>query len=58
MKKLYPSKPIIESHLNYNMQLEVEEIVQNYSKVLQFKEIKNAAVFIIDNQKQHMFDSL
>ena len=29
MKKLYPTKPIIESHLNYNMQLEVEEIVQN-----------------------------
>lgn len=51
MKKLYPTKPIIESHLNYNMQLEVEEIVQNYSKVLQFKEIKNAAVYIIDNQK-------
>ncbi len=54
MKKIYPSKPIIASHLNYNMQLEVEEIVQNYSKVLQFKEIKNAAVYIIDNQKHEV----
>jgi penicillin-binding protein 1C len=51
MKKLYPTNPIIESHLNYNMQLDVEEIVHNYSKVLQFKEINNAAVFIIDNQQ-------
>ena len=51
MKKQFPSKPIIATHLNYNMQLEVEEIVQNYSKVLQFKEIKNAAVYIIDNQQ-------
>ena len=54
MKKLYPTKAIIESHLNYNMQLEVEEIVHNYSKVLQFKEINNAAVFIIDNQKHEV----
>ncbi len=54
MKKSNPSKAIIESHINYNMQLEVEEIVQNYSKVLQFKEIKNAAVFIIDNQKHEV----
>jgi len=54
MKKLYPTKPIIASHLNYNMQLEVEEIVRNYSKVLQFKEINNAAVFIIDNQKHEV----
>lgn len=51
MKKLYPSNPIIATHLNYNMQLDVEEIVHNYSKVLQFKEIQNAAVYIIDNQK-------
>ena len=54
MKKSNPSKAIIESHINYNLQLEVEEIVQNYSKVLQFKEIKNAAVFIIDNQKHEV----
>lgn len=54
MKKSNPSKAIIESHINYNMQLDVEEIVQNYSKVLQFKEIKNAAVFIIDNQKHEV----
>ncbi|MFN8259712.1 MAG: penicillin-binding protein 1C [Chitinophagales bacterium] len=54
MKKQYPSQPIIATHLNYNMQLEVEEIVQNYSKVLQFKEIKNAAVYIIDNQKHQV----
>ena len=51
MKQLYPFQPVITTHLNYNMQLEVEEIVQNYSKILQFKDIKNAAVFIIDNQK-------
>jgi penicillin-binding protein 1C len=51
MKKQYPSEPIIQSHLDYNMQLEVEEIVKNYSQVLQFKEIKNAAVFIVDNEK-------
>lgn len=51
MKKSYPTNPIIKSHLNYNIQLDVEEIVSNYSKLLQFKEINNAAVFIIDNQQ-------
>ena len=51
MKKTYPNTPIISTHINYNMQLEVEEIVRNYSKILQFKEIHHAAVFIIDNQK-------
>ena len=50
MKKMFPTKPIIESHINYNMQLEIEEIMHNYSQVLQFKDIKNVAVFIIDNQ--------
>ncbi|HOU47514.1 MAG TPA: penicillin-binding transpeptidase domain-containing protein, partial [Chitinophagales bacterium] len=49
MKQLYPGQPIIATHLKYNMQLEVEEIIQNYAKTLQFKDIKNAAVFIIDN---------
>ena len=47
---MFPTKPIIESHINYNMQLEIEEIMHNYSQVLQFKDIKNAAVFIIDNR--------
>lgn len=51
MKKQFPTEPIIASHLNYNMQLAIEDIVHNYSKVLQFKEINNAAVFIIDNQQ-------
>ncbi|MFN8237693.1 MAG: penicillin-binding protein 1C [Chitinophagales bacterium] len=50
LKKMYPTKPIIESHLNYTMQLDAEEIVRNYSKVLQFKDIKNAAVIILDNR--------
>ncbi|HNE50773.1 MAG TPA: transglycosylase domain-containing protein, partial [Chitinophagales bacterium] len=50
MKLLYPAQPIIATHLKYNMQLEVEEIIQNYAKTLQFKDIKNAAVFIIDNK--------
>lgn len=51
IKKQHPAMPVITTHLNYNMQLEAEEIVQNYSKELQFKDIKNAAVFIIDNHK-------
>lgn len=49
MKQLYPAQPIIATHLKYNLQLEVEEIIQNYAKTLQFKDIKNVAVFIIDN---------
>jgi penicillin-binding protein 1C len=51
MKRLYPSRPIIASHLDYNMQLGVEDIVKNYAQVLQFKGIRNAAVFIIDNAR-------
>lgn len=50
LKKMYPTQPIIESHLNYTMQLDIEEMVLNYSKVLQFKDIKNAAVIILDNR--------
>ena len=50
LKKSFPTKPIIESTINFNLQLSVEEIVANYSKTLAFKEIHNAAVYVIDNK--------
>jgi penicillin-binding protein 1C len=50
LKKRYPAQAIIESTLNYTLQLDVEEIVENYSGILQFKDIRNAAVFITDNR--------
>lgn len=54
LKKNFPTLPIITSSLNYNLQLNTEEIVANYSKTLAFKEIHNAAVFIIDNSTHNV----
>ncbi|MCC6516508.1 MAG: penicillin-binding protein 1C [Chitinophagales bacterium] len=54
LKKQFQSIPIIPTYINYNMQLDVEEMVNNYSKILQFKDIKNAAVFIVDNQNHQV----
>lgn len=54
IKRKHPFLPIIATHINFNMQLEVEEIVRNYAKVLTFKNINNAAVFIIDNKTHNV----
>lgn len=50
LKKKFPAQSIIKTNLNYSIQLDVEEIVSTYSNTLQFRDIHNAAVFIIDNR--------
>lgn len=42
-------EPIVESSLDLNMQLKTEKIVAGYSRALKLKNIRNAAVVIIDN---------
>jgi penicillin-binding protein 1C len=42
-------QPIIHSSLNMNMQSKIEKIVSDYSRSLSLRDIRNAAVVIIDN---------
>ena len=42
--------PVIESSIDLNIQLKTEKLVLDYSKILQLKNIRNAAVVIIDNR--------
>ncbi len=51
MKNTYPEKANIYTHLELKKQLKIENLVKNYINRLYNRNIKNAAVFIIDNQK-------
>jgi penicillin-binding protein 1C len=42
-------EPVVHSSLDMNMQLKTEKIVKDYSRTLSLKNIRNAAIVIIDN---------
>ena len=42
-------EPVVHSSLDMNMQFKTEKIVKDYSRTLSLKNIRNAAVVIIDN---------
>lgn len=43
------NKAVVESSLDMNMQLKTEQIVKDYTHTLRMKNIRNAAVVVIDN---------
>ncbi|MBC8035551.1 MAG: penicillin-binding protein 1C [Chitinophagaceae bacterium] len=45
---------IIRTHLQMNIQLKVEKLVSDYSQALALKNIRNAAVIVIDNSTQQI----
>jgi penicillin-binding protein 1C len=49
LKNSYPKETIIRSTISTEIQQKCESITNEYSKTLYFRNIKNAAVFIIDN---------
>ncbi len=51
LKSLYPELPIIATQLEVNKQAKVQNLVKNYINRLYNRNIKNAAVMVIDNQK-------
>ncbi|HNF49149.1 MAG TPA: penicillin-binding protein 1C [Chitinophagales bacterium] len=54
LKRANPNIPILATNINYNMQLETEELVGNYARILQNKSINNCAVMIVDNQQHEL----
>jgi len=42
--------PIVHSTIQLNMQLKLEKLVKDYSRTLALKNIRNAAVIVLDNQ--------
>jgi penicillin-binding protein 1C len=42
--------PIVHSTIQMNMQLKLEKLVKDYSRTLGLKNIRNAAVIVLDNQ--------
>jgi len=42
--------PIVHSTVQLNMQLKLEKLVKDYSRTLALKNIRNAAVIVLDNQ--------
>ncbi len=50
MKKRFSRLPIIHTHLDNRKQQKIQKIVKNYIDRLYGKNIKNAAVLVIDNQ--------
>jgi len=51
MKRNYPELPIISTHLDNKKQAKVQNLVKNYINRLYHRNIKNAAVLVVDNQK-------
>jgi penicillin-binding protein 1C len=51
LKKKYPGQDIIYTQLNHKNQLKVQNIVKNYINRVYNRNIKNAAVLVIDNHK-------
>ncbi len=54
LKMKYPTQPIIATHLHYNMQLDVEDMVKNYAQTLAFKDIHNISVIVLDNRNHEV----
>ena len=50
MIKMFPKMPLIRTNLDIKLQSEVEEITANYIRRVNQRNIRNASVFIIDNQ--------
>lgn len=52
LKKLYSSSssPVIKTNINLNTQLKTEKLVEDYVRTQRLKNIRNAAVVIIDNK--------
>ena len=46
----YPEKPVIHSTINFETQLKVESIVKEHINRWYFRNVKNAAVLVIDNK--------
>jgi len=46
--------PIIRTHINMHNQLQTEKLVQDYVRVLAMKNIRNAAVVVIDNETHNV----
>ncbi|MFN8289921.1 MAG: penicillin-binding protein 1C [Chitinophagaceae bacterium] len=44
------SAPLIKTNINLNMQLKTEKLVEDYVRIQRLKNIRNAAVVIIDNK--------
>jgi penicillin-binding protein 1C len=51
LKKTFSELPIIATHLDFNKQKKVENLVKNYINRLYNRNIKNAAVLVIDNKQ-------
>ncbi|MEP6749695.1 MAG: penicillin-binding protein 1C, partial [Bacteroidota bacterium] len=45
---------IIRTHIEMNTQLKIEKLVSDYSRALTLKNIRNAAVIVIDNQTHNV----
>jgi penicillin-binding protein 1C len=50
LKVSYPNMPIIRTHLSYKNQMKVQNLAKNYINRLYNRNIKNAAVLVIDNK--------
>ncbi len=50
LKKQYASLNIIRTNIDLNTQLKTEKLVEDYVRALRLKNIKNAAIVIIDNK--------
>lgn len=50
--------PVVRTHINMNTQARVEKLVLDYSRIERLKNIRNAAVVIIDNQTGHVITYL
>ena len=46
--------PIIHTYIEMNKQLKIEKLVKDYSRTLELKNIRNAAVIVLDNQTHHI----
>jgi penicillin-binding protein 1C len=46
--------PIIHTFIEMNKQLKIEKLVKDYSRTLALKNIRNAAVIVLDNQTHHI----
>ncbi len=46
--------PIIHTTIEMNKQLKIEKLVKDYSRTLALKNIRNAAVIVLDNQTNHI----
>src|SRR5258708_20108558 len=46
--------PIVQSTIQMNMQFKLEKLVKDYSRTLALKNIRNAAVIVLDNQTNHI----